>query len=67
MASREGRSVVTPNVEEPSILVQTVEYDRQIAIYSYNAPDHPEGHRTLAVLQVDDGVVTDQYGRRLSA
>ncbi len=50
-----------------AIMVQTVCDERQIAIYSYAAPDHPEGQRTASVLQVDTGIITDQYGRRLSA
>jgi hypothetical protein len=49
------------------VLIQHVEPERSIAIYTHHAPDHPEGYRTLAVLQVDNGVITDPYGRRLSA
>jgi hypothetical protein len=55
------------DLDQLSIVVQVVEVEREIAVYTYDAPDHPEGYRTFAVLQVDDGVVTDQYGRRLSA
>jgi hypothetical protein len=58
---------VSAHLEQLSILVQTAEVDRQIAVYTYDAPDHPEGYRTFTVLQVDDGIVTDQHGRRLSA
>lgn len=56
-----------PSLDALSILVQAEECDRRIAVYTHDAPDHPEGYRTFAVLQVDDGVITDQYGRRLSA
>ncbi len=67
MAGREADPVVTADLDALAILVQTAEYDRQIAVYTHDAPDHPEGYRTFAVLQVDDGVITDQHGRRLSA
>lgn len=66
MAARR-RSLVSPDLEQLSILVQTAEADRQIAVYTHDAPDHPEGYRTFTVLQVDEGVITDQYGHRLSA
>ena len=56
-----------PHVEALAILVQTVEVTREIAVYTHDAPDHPEGYRTFAVLQVDEGAITDPYGRRLSA
>lgn len=67
MAGREGRRELRTPADELAILVQAVEEERQIAVYTHEAHDHPEGYRTFVVLQVDTGVVTDQYGRRLSA
>lgn len=55
-----------------AILVQTVDAERRIAIYTYAVPRFADpardgGQRTAAVLQIDTGVITDQYGARLSA
>lgn len=69
MASREADPVVTGPLEAATgeVLVQHVEPEREIAIYSYAAPDHPEGFRTASVLQLGTGIITDAYGHRLSA
>ena len=67
MAGREEAPELRRPTGEPAILIQTADAERQIAIYTHEAPDHPEGCRTFAVLQVDTGTITDQYGRRLSA
>lgn len=56
-----------PQLEAVSILVQTAEVERRIAVYTYDKPTHPEGYATFAVLQLDDGVITDAHGARLSA
>lgn len=50
-----------------AIVVQTVDRERQIAVYTYATSEHPEGQRTATVLQLDTGVITDQYGTRWSA
>lgn len=62
MARREEDPVLTS-----AILVQSVDVDREIAVYSHEAPTHPEGFRVAYALLVDRGEVVDQYGRRLSA
>lgn len=49
-----------------ALVVQTIEVDRAIAIYTHEAPDHPEGQRTATVLTLDTGEITDAYGRKLS-
>lgn len=69
MAGREADPVVTGPLEAATgeVLVQHVEPERDIVIYTYATPDHPEGFRTASVLQLDTGVITDAYGRRLSA
>jgi hypothetical protein len=69
VAGREADPVVSGPLEAATgeVLIQTVEPAREIAIYTHRAPDHPEGYRTDYVLQLDTGVVTDAYGRRLSA
>lgn len=67
MAGREGRRELRAPANEPAILVQAIDVERSIAIYTHEAPSHPEGYRTFTVLQVDTGVMTDQYGHRLSA
>lgn len=54
-------------VGKQAIVVQTIDVERMLAIYTYAAPDHPEGQRTATALQMDTGVITDAYGRRLSA
>lgn len=59
-------------IDESAIVMQTVDTDRMIAIYSYETPRFADpwrcgGSRTLSVLLLDTGVVTDQYGSRLSA
>lgn len=66
MAARRG-ALVTPDLEAASILVQTAETERRIAVYTYDRPSHPEGFDTFTVLQVDEGVITDAHGYRLSA
>lgn len=69
MAGREADPVVTGPLESATgeVLVQHIDPEREIAIYTHAASDHPEGFRTAFVLQLDTGVVTDAYGRRLSA
>jgi hypothetical protein len=62
MASREADPVLTS-----AILVQAVDEEREIAVYSHECLTHPEGYRTAFVLMIDRGEVVDQYGRRLSA
>lgn len=69
MARREEGALVSGELEEATgeVLVQHVDPEREIAIYTHAASDHPEGFRTAFVLQLDTGAVTDAYGRRLSA
>lgn len=62
MAGREGDPVLSG-----AILVQHVEPERDIVIYTHECLQHPEGYRTAYVLLTDRGEITDQYGRRLSA
>lgn len=59
-------------IDQQAIVIQTVDTDRMIAIYSYETPRFADpwrcgGSRTLSVLLLDVGVMTDQYGQRLSA
>ncbi len=36
--------------DDLAIVVQTVCDEREIAVYSHAAPDHPEGQRTTTVM-----------------
>ena len=59
-------------LDEQAIVVQTVDDERHIAIYSYATPRFSDpwregGEVTASVLLLDTGVITDRYGWRLSA
>jgi hypothetical protein len=62
MAGREADPILSS-----AILVQTVDEDREIAIYTHEAPGHPNRFRTAFALLVDRGEIIDMYGYRLSA
>lgn len=62
MAGREEGPILTA-----AILVQSVDVDREIAVYTHHSEDHPQGYRTMTALLVDRGEIVNQWGVRLSA
>lgn len=58
---------MNPDALTAVILVQSVDEEREIVIYTHEAPQHPEGYRVAFALLPDRGEIVDPYGYRLSA